>query len=109
LSSGSVTITPRTYNYNKIVRNLDKLPEKDILELLKTPAYPNGIFELYSYTNTLLVYHISLTANTIHILKNNKLECIYMDITPHKSPDCELLGVYSSEEDIVKDFPEYFL
>ena len=108
LSNGPVTITPETYNYNKILENLPTTTEDDILALLVTPSYPDGIFKFYAYFDQYVVFHYSYSSESILLLCGNVFKKGLVRIEDLMSNGI-LLGTYTSIDEIRYDFPELFL
>lgn len=104
LSTGPKTITPRSFNYNKIVKLLPTT-EEELLPLLQTPPLPNGIF--YFYLDDHDKYWVTIihkdTSNLL--LRNSNFIHTRGFPTKHR----ELLGTYASIDDIKFDFPELFI
>ena len=104
LPAGSHFVTPLSFNYRKIYRNLP-ISEEDLLPLLKTPLLPDGIFYLYQHDDTISYHQISNTTNNRFILKDGKFRSYSTNDQNYQKH----IGVYASLTDIINDYPEYFL
>lgn len=107
LSTGPLTITPETYNYNKLVKALPTATEQQVLELLVSPSYPDGVFRLLTHADLHYVNHISTTVNN-HYIFHVETHSFEQRSTPTPT-NASLLGVYTSFEEIFADFPELLL
>ena len=102
LSSGPTTINKDTINYRPICNLLQQssTTEEEITKLLNVLP-TNGIFKAFASP-----YYFSYT----HIDKDFKVhgEVLY---NPKKldTPNTEFKGSYASKEDMIADFPEFFI
>lgn len=110
-STGLHTLTRKSFHYNKIKKLIEQgADETTILPLLKFPDLPNGIFEAYedTKTNKLQYIHINPAGiKTVVELKTGKK----LSLTEEEEKQLQpfFVGVYTSEEDIIEDWPEYML
>lgn len=107
LSTGPITITPETYNYNKLVKSFSTATEQQILDLLVSPSYPDGIFRLYTHNNSYHVSHLSTTVNS-HYFFDDTIQK-FKQLSNPIPYNAYLLGVYTSFDEIFADFPEILL
>jgi len=101
LSTGSRTITPKSFNYLKICKLLDSSSEADILPLLIVPPLPDGIYHLYLVDTILITEHITETSSETRSLTD---ESSWSSKAPRT-----FLGIYAAIDDIRDDYPEYFI
>jgi len=108
LSSGPATITPYTYNYNKIIKLLpDTTDESDIISLLKTPDFPNGTFYLRANDTIFYVTHHSHDGTAHYKVFDgtfNRIAASDLAIVNYPT-----VGIYTSFDEIRYDFPELFI
>jgi hypothetical protein len=107
-SQGMYTLTRQSFNFNKLQRLLkEETDEETVLELLQPVDTKEGVYELFLTALDILYY--------IHYVGTNTEVKILSDSSPD-SPDCivtpkvhKLLGVYTSKQDMIEDWPEYLL
>lgn len=102
-SKGIFSFSPNSFNFNK-VKNLIKqnCDEKDILPLTEPPSLTNGLYKAYLTPKDTLVYtHFidEVTFNT-YDLKND-----IIDLPKHST----FLGIYTSKQELIEDWPEYLI
>ena len=101
LSTGPRYLTRENFGYAQISKKLNNnecLTEKQVLELIKVPPLPNGIYKFYMKSPT--EYTIILINKHQQVVKNSIDE---NDI------DKYLIGVFTSLEDIKDTYPECFI
>ena len=109
-SKGLVTLTNRSFNFNKIKNLVDNGAEEDqILPLLEVPELSEGIFEAYELpaVNCIVVMHRSEDEKipTYRILDGNSIA----EIDINELSDSHFRGVYTSMKEVMEDFPEYVI
>lgn len=113
-SKGLKTIGNKSFNFHKIKKFLaNGGTEEQLDELLITPALPNGIYEVYCIPKIDKLYYIhsytgndsKLTMDTNWLVENDDL----FTLRNINHNECKFVGVYASKEDIIADWPEYFL
>lgn len=106
LSTGPITISPLTYNYNAICKLLPHTTdEQDILDLLKTPEFPYGVFYLYNHADRYIVRnHHNYGTDNYEIR-----DAAFSMQVPSVPDDITLLGIYTSLDEIRNDYPELFI
>jgi hypothetical protein len=105
-SEGVFTLNRYCFNYNKIVTCLKhNTVEKELLPLLEKPDTPNGVFFAYldELTNRILIEHRHNNQSTGRYLNKTSSSSLERE----NIDNMEFLGVYLSEKDICKDYPEY--
>lgn len=111
-SEGVVTLTPRSFNFRKVLRLLDKgAEEEEVLPLLVTPKLPDGLFEVYvnEEANYLILHnYVEKEGGTQEITTEvfGTTES-YRNLPKTKLTD--LAGVYASKAAVIEDWPEYML
>jgi hypothetical protein len=105
-SKGTSTLTRESFNFNKIKRLLSNNAEEEkILPLLDPPELHDGIYKAYVVPSASEMYyvHYKETANQ-ELIK----ECKQLDGSNATSSDADkLVGIYTSKEDLILDWPEY--
>lgn len=106
MSKGMITLTRKSFNFNRIKHLLKKGAEEvDILPLLIPPKLDDGIYQanLIVSQNIMYISHLKETADGL------KLEHDYLgrDYVKFLKEDVKCLGVYTSKLDIITDWPEY--
>lgn len=106
--NGAVTLTRRNFNFNKIKNMIkQKRPEEEILPLLTAPELPEGIYQFYLVptSNQVFYHHLEDTATGI----KETFKDMSGDEIPHIPDEMprKLLGVYTSVQEIILDWPEY--
>ena len=101
LPSGPQYVTPRSFNYRRILNSLP-ITLEELTPLLVVPPCPDGVFYAYQLVDDILIENISSTGincttlNGKPLVRNHQLDLI-------------CLGTYASRESLVADFPEYFI
>jgi hypothetical protein len=105
-SKGMRTINKYNFNYQKIKALLSIDSDDSIIEeLLKPPETPNGIYYLYTIKDEtkLGIKHVNQDIVSYNILSENST----YDFKNFVSE--EFLGVYTSIDNIFRDWPEYVI
>ena len=103
LSTGPRYLTRENFGYAQISRKLNEckhLTEKQVLELIKVPPLPNGIYKFYMKSPT--KYAI------IQINKHQQVKVVKNSIDENDI-DKYLIGVFAFLEDIKDTYPECFI
>ena len=105
LSTGPITINANTLNYRPIKKLLEsgKATEEQLTNLLSVSA-PNGIFYALTYKNWLYIQHIDPKTYQSNYFSTNEHSPVYTIKLP-----CTIEGAYASKEELLADFPEYFI
>lgn len=105
-SKGICNLNRYSFNFNLILDLLKQnASEEKILPLLKTPDTPNGVYFAYLHkkTDVLFLKHKLNGNENIIVLGNSKVS--FTDDQNNHT----FLGVYSSIEDVNRDWPEYVI
>lgn len=113
-SKGLKTIGNKSFNFYKIKKLLEKGgTEEQLNKLLEVPALPNGVYEVYCIPEVDKLYYVHSYMGKDDVLtidKNWLIEDTDLFMLRHiNNNECKFVGVYASKEDIVADWPEYFL
>lgn len=104
-SKGLVTLTRKSFNFNKIKRMLKKgVEEEDIFPLLTTPPLTDGIYEAYLNTDEQYMCYLH-TQETPKGVTQTYLSLNGVQIS--KLDNDKFVGIYASKQDLLDDWPEY--
>lgn len=105
-SKGVATLNRKMFNFNKIKRLIsNSAAEEKILPLLEPPKLPDGLYEAYLHQDTMYIKHTCDTADDCKITWNKAGSKNLTDSVP----DAKFMGVYTSEDELIADWPEYLL
>ena len=108
LSGGSKTLTRKSFNFNKIKNLINKgATEEEIIPLLVAPKITDGLYEAY----LILDQNIMFIVHLIDTPQGFKRDIDYLGKDPNnlKMDDSKCLGIYTSKEDLLTDWPEYII
>jgi len=105
-SQGLVTLTRKSFNFNKIAKLIqENAEEKDILPLLEPPENMTSLYEAYLYKEVDKIFYIRVNEASTEIIDLSSGEEVYVP----RTEDTTFLGVYASIHGILEDWPEYAL
>ena len=107
---GTYTLTKESFHFNKIKRLLAKnVSENEILPLLKSPKLSNGVYKAYLILDTKEMYYVHIQNTDIEIIQEfNMLNGTdFKEITDKQIT--EFMGIYTSKEELISDWPEYLI
>ena len=99
MPTGPIVVTRHSFNYKKIVNLLPSIDLSELEPLLTAPDLPNGVFHAYLMDEKISAIHY--TDSQWEIVLNGKVD--------YWQDNGTFLGVYVSTDDIVQDYPEYFI
>lgn len=104
-SKGMYTLTPCSFNFNKIKKLINyNASEEEILPLLKTPELPDGVYKAYLIPSQGVMHIMHIKETPLDVIK------LYttMDGTEINEPnDAKFVGIYASKQELIADWPEY--
>lgn len=104
LISGPKFITKEDLCYHKLKKHLPA-SESKVLELLKTPPLPDGIFEVYLQNEQIYIKNITNTKLQYYTITNAEIN---PQVVVPNTLDT-LLGVFTSLDEVRNYLPEYFI
>jgi hypothetical protein len=108
-TKGAVTVNRTSFNFNRIKVMLDDgtLEECNLLPLLEPPEIPDGVLQLYNTSvDTLFYRKITDASVSYHCLGEGYY---FPELNSALAELSTFLGVYASVQDIMFDYPEYFI
>lgn len=102
-SKGMKPFDKHHLNFSKLVEAItSNASEETVLELLKNPPTPNGVYSAYHHTKTEeLIYSITTDKGTNYYNLDKS--------TPEDTSFVEFLGSYVSLKDLYEDNPSYLI
>jgi len=103
LPEGPHYVTPMSFNYRHI-KSLLPITLEDLTPLLVQPPTPDGVYYVHA-SDRLYALHVMPAGQMFYLMFVSQIEIMSSTTIPNK----ECHGVYVCIEDILTDYPEYFL
>lgn len=107
-TKGTHSLTKESFNFHKIKRMLSNNVEEDkILPLLEPPTITDGIYKAYVSTDNNVMYykHFTEVAGKVEETIEFLVPSSAVVITAWD----KYVGIYTSKEDLILDWPEYVI